>query len=197
MQYYNGFHYQITHPSRNRTVYAVEIFDNTKSTMIHREIRMNWSNSGAVAYARNWIDIHSNAVPGDIGDEPDDIPDIPITIPINTPPIDAPPEKPEPDDNEGVTYPHTMYDCETGKSYIARNFQMHHGMLAAGLVHDLSECNVPPPLEDDSNNIFGDAGMVVGSIARGTIKSFVPIISLSVAVGFMIRIVKVGVRVGS
>ena len=82
--YYNGFYYDVNQPSRNRTVYAVEIFDSTQVTMVHREIRPNWSYSGAVTYARNWIDINSGAVSGDIGDiEYDDLPKPvkPITMP--------------------------------------------------------------------------------------------------------------------
>ena len=193
--YYNGFYYDVNQPSRNRTVYAVEIFDSTQVTMVHREIRQNWSYAGAVTYARNWIDINSGAVPGDIGDmEYDYLPD---TKPIGPP-------MPNPVQPVGVVYPHTMYDCKTGKAYQARSVQEHTAMTALGYVHDLSECDsIPPnpggngsstPINGD-NLILETAGVFVVGVAKGTLIAAVPITAMAVAVGFMRRIVRFGVGV--
>ena len=190
--YYNGFYYDVNQPSRNRTVYAVEIFDSTQVTMVHREIRPNWSYAGAVTYARNWIDINSGAVSGDIGDiEYDDLPD---TKPIG-PPMTNPVQP------VGVVYPHTMYDCKTGKAYQARSVQEHTAMTALGYVHDLSECTVRPPMNGDipessgDNPILETAGVFVVGVAKGTLIAAVPITAMAVAVGFMRRIVRFGVGV--
>ena len=201
--YYNGFFYDVNQPSRNRTVYAVEIFDSTQVSMVHREIRPNWSYAGAVTYARNWIDINSGAVPGDIGDiEYDDLPD---TKPIGPP-------MPNPVQPIGVDYPHTMYDCKTGEAYQARSVQEHTAMAAMGYVHDLSECKVAPPQNNGSmppngggngsstpvngdNAVLETAGVFVVGVAKGTLIAAVPITAMAVAVGFMRRIVRFGVGV--
>ena len=123
MIYYNGFSYEITQPSRNQTVYEVEIYDSA-GTSVHREIRSNWSYASAEAYARNWIDIASGNTPGDIGDiEYDDLqPDVP--------------------DVDEIEYPHFMYDCETRQRYTANNFEEHQELDALGYVHSLLECEV-------------------------------------------------------
>tara|TARA_R100001086_G_C11825545_1_gene255226 strand:+ start:266 stop:766 length:501 start_codon:yes stop_codon:yes gene_type:complete len=108
------------------------------------------------------------------------------------------PEPVEPPPLDGVEYPHMMYDCETGKGYMAQNFQMHHGMLAMGYVHDLSECKIPPPPNGGGNNDFLEkAGSQVIGIATGTLRAVIPITAMAVAVGFMRRIVKFGTGVSS
>ena len=183
--YYNGFYYDVNQPSRNRTVYAAEIYDSTRTTMVHREIRMNWSYTGAVTYARNWIDINSGAVPGDIGDiEYDDLRPV---KPIGPPQAD--PVKPI-----GVVYPHTMYDCKTGKGYQARSKADHDRYEKLGYVHDLSECPIP---SEGDNKILETAGVFVVGVAKGTLIAAVPITAMAVAVGFMRRIVRFGVGVSS
>ena len=113
--------------------------------------------------------------------------DRPITIPPAT----------EPPPLDGVEYPHMMYDCETGKGYMAQNFQMHHGMLAMGYVHDLSECKIPPPNGGGNNDFLEKAGSQVIGIATGTLRAVIPITAMAVAVGFMRRIVKFGTGVSS
>ena len=201
--YYNGFFYDVNQPSRNRTVYAVEIYDSTQTTMVHREIRPNWSYSAAVRYARDWIDVHSGATPGDIGDIEYD--DIPPTGGADTKPPQGDPIQPI-----GVVYPHTMYDCNTGKGYQARSRQEHIAMEAMGYVHDLSECKVaPPPPQNNgsmppngggggSNNDFLEkAGAQVIGVATGTLRAVIPITAMAVAVGFMRRIVRFGIGVSS
>ena len=186
--YYNGFYYDVNQPSRNQTVYAVEIYDSTQTTMVHREIRPNWSYTGAVTYARNWIDINSGAVPGDIGDIEYD--DLPPSKPI-APPMPVQPDQVQP---IGVVYPHTMYDCATGKGYQARSRADHDKYEKLGYVHNLSECPVSPPGKGD-NAILETAGVFVVGVAKGTLIAAVPITAMAVAVGFMRRIVRFGVGV--
>ena len=203
--YYNGFYYDVNQPSRNRTVYEVEIYDSTQITMVHREIRPNWSYSAAVRYARDWIDVASGATPGDIGDIGYE--DIPPTGGAETKPPQGDPIQPI-----GVVYPHTMYDCNTGKGYQARSPQEHMAMEALGYVHDLSECKVAPPQNNGSmppngggngssapvngdNPILETAGVFVVGVAKGTLIAAVPITAMAVAVGFMRRIVRFGVGV--
>ena len=154
---------------------------------------MNWSYTGAVTYARNWIDINSGAVPGDIGDiEYDDLPETkPITPVKPIGPPQADPVKPI-----GVVYPHTMYDCKTGKGYQARSKADHERYEKLGYVHDLSECPVSPPSKGD-NAILETAGVFVVGVAKGTLIAAVPITAMAVAVGFMRRIVRFGVGVSS
>ena len=199
--YYNGFYYDVNHPSRNRTVYEVEIYDSTQITMVHREIRPNWSYSAAVRYARDWIDVASGATPGDIGDIEYD--DIPPTGGTETKPPQGDPIQPI-----GVVYPHTMYDCTTGKGYQARSQQEHMAMEAMGYVHDLSECKVTPPQNNGSmppngggggsnNDFLEKAGAQVIGVATGTLRAVIPITAMAVAVGFMRRIVRFGIGVSS
>ena len=180
MQYYNGFYYTITQPSRNRTVYAAEIYDATRTNIVHREIRPSWSAAGATRYAKDWIDQQNT---GDIGDiEYDDLPPTPVD-PVR--PI-------------GVVYPHTMYDCNTGMAYQARNPNEHERYEKMGFVHDLSECKLPPNGgSNGDNSLLETAGVFVVGVAKGTLIASVPIISMAVAVGFMRRIVKFGVGVSS
>ena len=154
--YYNGFYYDVNQPSRNRTVYAAEIYDSTRTTLVHREIRSNWSYTGAVAYARNWIDINSGATPGDIGEiEYDD-----LTKPV------TPIQRPEPVTIDPVSP-----------------------------VLPPSEGDIPESSGD--NGILETAGVFVVGVAKGTLIAAVPITAMAVAVGFMRRIVRFGVGVGS
>ena len=150
--------------------------------------------NAAVDAAKAHIDAASGAPGGgDIGDI--NYPDLP-PLDSDRPPIVPPPVEPPPSD--GVVYPHMMYDCETGKGYMAQNFQMHHGMLAAGYVHDLSECKIPPPPNGGANNDFLEkAGAQVIGVATGTLRAAIPITAMAVAVGLMRRIVKFGVGVSS
>ena len=106
-------------------------------------------------------------------------------------PIQADPVQPI-----GVVYPHTMYDCATGKGYQARNRNDHEKYEKMGFVHDLSECPVSPPSKGD-NAILETAGVFVVGVAKGTLIAAVPITAMAVAVGFMRRIVRFGVGVGS
>ena len=41
--------------------------------------------------------------------------------------------------NNEVVYPHSMYDCETGKEYIAYNEEKHDYYASLGYVHDLEK----------------------------------------------------------
>lgn len=41
--------------------------------------------------------------------------------------------------NNEVVYPHSMYDCETGKEYIAYNKEKHDYYASLGYVHDLEK----------------------------------------------------------
>jgi hypothetical protein len=202
--YYNGFYYDINQPSRNKTVYAVEIYDSSQSRIIHREIRPNWSYSDAEKYARDWIDVHSGYTPGDIGDpDYDDLP------PSGS---DTKPPQGDPVQPIGVVYPHTMYDCKTGKAYQARSAQEHMAMDAMGYVHDLSECKTNGGGGGGNggggnggggnggggdNSILETAGVFVVGVAKGTLIAAVPITAMAVAVGFMRRIVRFGVGVSS
>jgi hypothetical protein len=186
--YYNGFYYEVV-PVTALGTNAFEgiIYDATQRTVVYRKGFSN-TNAGTVTRAlKDWIDINSGAVPGDIGDiEYDDL-----------------------DNAEGVVYPHTMYDCETGRAYQARNPQQHMAMAAKGYVHDLSECKVLPvspvlpPSETDipessgDNPILETAGVFVVGVAKGTLIAAVPITAMAVAVGFMRRIVRFGVGVSS
>ena len=100
-------------------------------------------------------------------------------------------------------YPHMMYDCKTGKGYRALNEAMHTAFANKGYVHDLSECPIPPEMppnggvEGSDNGILETAGVFVIGVAKGTLIATVPIVSMAVAVGFMRRIVRFGVGVGS
>ena len=192
--YYNGFYYDVV-PVTALGTNAFEgiIYDSTQRTVVYRKGFSN-TNAGTVTRAlKDWIDINSGAVPGDIGDI--NYPDLP-PLDSDRPPTVPPPVEPPPSD--GVEYPHMMYDCETGKGYMAQNFQMHHGMLAMGYVHDISECKIPPPANGGGNNDFLEkAGSQVIGIATGTLRAVIPITAMAVAVGFMRRIVKFGTGVSS
>lgn len=105
--------------------------------------------------------------------------------------------------NPPTPYPHMMYDCKTGKGYRALNEAMHTAFANKGYVHDLSECPIPPEMppnggvEGSDNGILETAGVFVIGVAKGTLIATVPIVSMAVAVGFMRRIVRFGVGVGS
>ena len=191
--YYNGFYYDVV-PVTALGTNAFEgiIYDSTQRTVVYRKGFSN-TNAGTVTRAlKDWIDINSGAVPGDIGDIEYD--DLPATIP-------------------GDFAPHTMYDCETGIAYTARTPQQHMAMAAKGYVHDLSECKIPPPevpvspvsppsngdIPESSgdNRILETAGVFVVGVAKGTLIAAVPITAMAVAVGFMRRIVRFGVGVSS
>ena len=98
-------------------------------------------------------------------------------------------------------YPHMMYDCKTGKGYRAFNEAMHTAFANKGYVHDLSECEIVGGEVvgggDGDNGILETAGTFVVGVAKGTLIATVPIVSMAVAVGFMRRIVRFGVGVGS
>ena len=105
--YYNGFYYDVV-PVTALGTNAFEgiIYDSTQRTVVYRKGFSN-TNAGTVTRAlKDWIDINSGAVPGDIGDIEYD--DLPPTIP-------------------GDFAPHTMYDCETGIAYTARTPQQRKG----------------------------------------------------------------------
>lgn len=62
-----------------------------------------------------------------------------------------------------TVYPHSMYDCQTGKEYTAYNEEKHNYYANLGYVHDLNECNPNnssfPGLTD--NQRFFIIGLVV------------------------------------
>ena len=103
--------------------------------------------------------------------------------------------------NPSTPYPHMMYDCKTGKGYRALNEAMHRAFANKGYVHDLSECEIVGGEVvgggDGDNGILESAGTFVVGVAKGTLIATVPIVSMAVAVGFMRRIVRFGVGVGS
>ena len=185
--YYNGFYYEVV-PVTALGTNAFEgiIYDATQRTVVYRKGFSN-TNAGTVTRAlKDWIDINSGAVPGDIGDI--EYQDLPKPIPM---PVQADPVQPI-----GVVYPHTMYDCATGKGYQARSRSDHERYEKMGFVHDLSECPVSPPSNGD-NAILETAGVFVVGVAKGTLIAAVPITAMAVAVGFMRRIVRFGVGVSS
>lgn len=188
---YNGMEYEIVRASLGINTFQWYVYDS--AGFLDGQGYVTTGYNAAVNAAKDYIDVRSGAVPGDIGDiEYDDLP----PLDSDRPPIVPPPVEPPPAD--GVTYPHMMYDCETGKGYMAQNFQMHHGMLAAGYVHDLSECKIPPPANGGGNNDFLEkAGSQVIGIASGTLRAVIPITAMAVAFGFMRRIVKFGTGVSS
>jgi hypothetical protein len=151
--------------------------------------------NAAVNAAKAHIDAASGAPGGgDIGDSEYD----------DSKPIQGVPVRPvNPVKPVGITYPHMMYDCKTGKGYMAYRRDDHERYRKLGYVHNLSECEVLPPTEDDSSESSGDngiletAGVFVVGVAKGTLIAAVPITAMAVAVGFMRRIVRFGVGVGS
>ena len=70
--------------------------------------------------------------PGRPGDEP---PQDPIKDDDRGQPING--EKPP---GMGAKYPHDMFDCSTGKKYVANDESDHKRYAALGYVHSLSEC---------------------------------------------------------
>ena len=62
--------------------------------------------------------------------------------------------------DQGIEYPHSMYDCETGERYTANNYAEHREFTSLGYVHSLNECEdrgiiyVPPPNSDDADDSF-------------------------------------------
>tara|TARA_B110000902_G_scaffold225558_1_gene263643 strand:- start:313 stop:759 length:447 start_codon:yes stop_codon:yes gene_type:complete len=42
---------------------------------------------------------------------------------------------------EEQDYAHSMYDCKTGKEYIANTEEEHNDYAALGYVHDMNECD--------------------------------------------------------
>ena len=200
--YYNGFYYDVVPiTALGNNAFEGIIYDATQRTVVYRKGFSN-TNAGTVTRAlKDWIDINSGAVPGDIGDIEYD--DLPPTGGTETKPPQGDPIQPI-----GVVYPHTMYDCTTGKAYQARSPQEHMAMDAMGYVHDLSECKVAPPQNNDSmppngggggsnNDFLEKAGAQVIGVATGTLRAVIPITAMAVAVGFMRRIVRFGIGVSS
>ena len=187
--YYNGFYYDVVPVTAlGNNAFEGIIYDSTQVTVVYRKGFSNTNASTVTRALKDWIDINSGAVPGDIGDIEYD--DLPVTKPL-----------PDPVQPVGVVYPHTMYDCKTGKAYQARSYQEHRTMTRQGYVHDLSECPVRPPMNGDISESSGDnpiletAGVFVVGVAKGTLIAAVPITAMAVAVGFMRRIVRFGVGV--
>ena len=189
--YYNGFYYDVVPiTALGNNAFEGIIYDSTQRTVVYRKGFSNTNGATVTRALKDWIDINSGAVPGDIGDiEYDDLLPKPPNRPRPTDPPQTDPVKPI-----GVVYPHTMYDCATGKGYQARNRNEHEKYEKMGYVHDLSECKVKTP---GDNPILETAGVFVVGVAKGTLIAAVPITTMAVAVGFMRRIVRFGVGVGS
>ena len=169
----NGAAYEVVKAPLGQSTYQWFVYDSAGGLVRQGYVTTGYND--AVIAAKAYIDGK------DIGDiEYDDLPrPVPTPVPVNP-----------------VVYPHTMYDCATGKGYQARNRNEHEMYEKMGFVHDLSECPVSPPGNGD-NPILETAGIFVVGVAKGTLIAAVPITAMAVAVGFMRRIVKFGVGVGS
>ena len=188
---YNGMEYEVVRASLGINTFQWYVYDS--AGFLDGQGYVTTGYNAAVNAAKAYIDVASGAVPGDIGEiEYDDLPETkPITPVKPIGPPQADPVKPI-----GVVYPHTMYDCKTGKGYQARSRDDHERYKKLGYVHDLSECPISPPSKGD-NAILETAGVFVVGVAKGTLIAAVPITAMAVAVGFMRRIVRFGVGVGS
>ena len=62
----------------------------------------------------------------------------PTTDPIRDDAVDPSAENPP---GFGAKYPHDMYDCTTGKKYVAEDESEHNRYASLGYVHSLSECS--------------------------------------------------------
>ena len=185
---YNGMEYEVVRASLGINTFQWYVYDS--AGFLDGQGYVTTGYNAAVNAAKAYIDVASGAVPGDIGDiEYDDLPETTPITPVK--PIGPPPGPVKP---IGVVYPHTMYDCKTGKGYQARNRDDHERYEKLGYVHDLSEC---PIVSDGDNKILETAGVFVVGVAKGTLIAAVPITAMAVAVGFMRRIVRFGVGVGS
>ena len=195
--YYNGFYYDVVPiTALGNNAFEGIIYDSTQRTVVYRKGFSNTNGATVTRALKDWIDINSGAVPGDIGDIEYD--DLPPTGGSDTKPPQGDPIQPI-----GVVYPHTMYDCTTGKAYQARSPKEHVAMDAMGYVHDLSECKTNGGGGGGGNGggcdnaILETAGVFVIGVAKGTLIAAVPITAMAVAVGFMRRIVRFGVGVSS
>jgi len=186
---YNGMEYEVVRASLGINTFQWYVYDS--AGFLDGQGYVTTGYNAAVNAAKAYIDVASGAVPGDIGEiEYDDLPETkPITPVKPIGPPQADPVKPI-----GVVYPHTMYDCKTGKGYQARSRDDHERYKKLGYVHDLSECPISPPSKGD-NPILETAGVFVVGVAKGTLIAAVPITAMAVAVGFMRRIVRFGVGV--
>ena len=174
----NGSYYEVVKATLGQSTYQWYVYDSAGGL-----VRSGYVTTGlgdAVKAAKAYIDNK------DIGEiEYDDL------KPVN--PVVPAPVKPE-----DVVYPHTMYDCATGKGYQARNEIDHQLYASMGYVHDLSECQIPPNGDSKGDNgLLETAGIFVVGVAKGTLIAAVPITTMAVAVGFMRRIVRFGVGVSS
>ena len=174
----NGAAYEVVKAPIGQSTYQWFVYDSAGGLVRQGYVTTGYND--AVIAAKAYIDGK------DIGDiEYQDLPK-PIPMPVQVDPIQP----------IGVVYPHTMYDCATGKGYQARNRNDHEKYEKMGFVHDLSECPVSPPGNGD-NAILETAGVFVVGVAKGTLIAAVPITAMAVAVGFMRRIVRFGVGVSS
>ena len=195
---YNGMQYEIVRASLGINTFQWYVYDS--AGFLDAQGYVTTGYNAAVNAAKAHIDAASGAPGGgDIGDIT-----YPDLDPDPKPPSQGVPVQPiNPVKPIGVVYPHMMYDCKTGKGYQAYNRDDHERYRKLGYVHNLSECEVLPPSEDDSpgssgdNGILETAGVFVVGVAKGTLIAAVPITAMAVAVGFMRRIVRFGVGVGS
>ena len=193
---YNGMQYEIVRASLGINTFQWYVY--ASSGYFDGQGYVTTGYNAAVSAAKAYIDSRSNAPGGeDIGDGGSEYTG-------ERPPTQGLPVRPvNPVKPVGITYPHMMYDCKTGKGYMAYRRDDHERYRKLGYVHNLSECEVLPPSEDDSPESSGDnglletAGVFVVGVAKGTLIAAVPITAMAVAVGFMRRIVRFGVGVSS
>ena len=211
LTYYDGFYYSIQWDGIGG--YTWRVYDSTQQTVVKTGYVTTQyiGYSLAITAAKDWIDTQNSS---DIGDAPWDEPNPWVNwlnIPCSNDPANPKTfsiqlqEKGFVGDDPTGLYRWRVLDGTTVLSTSPKGRETNQNeaaSLARDYVSTLADCQPPKKEEENGTGIGGKAkilntaGFWTVGVTQGTALMIVPMVTVGIAVGFMMRVVRLGAKAG-